>query len=165
MAANAYKPHLVILAEDKANQEMVTGFCLHPCVIERSVETPPFIGGWNKVVTQFSKQYEVSLQKYPERRLLLIIDFDELYEKRLAWIKSHITNDFIHRVFVLGILSEPEQLKTALGHQSYETIGQTLADECVHNVYELWGHELLKHNQPELARLMKEVKPFLFKNR
>lgn len=162
MAANTYKPHLVILAEDKANQEMVTGFCLNPCVIERSVETPPFVGGWNKVVTQFSKQYAASLQKYPERRLLLIIDFDESYETRLDWIKQHIPDDLVARVFVLGVLSEPEKLKTALGHLSYETIGKMLAEECANNTNKLWGHDLLKHNQYELARMMKEIKPFLF---
>ncbi|NER94023.1 MAG: hypothetical protein F6J86_09315 [Symploca sp. SIO1B1] len=75
---------------------------------------------------------------------------------------TQLLPDLQKRVFVLGVLSEPEKLKTALNQMTYEEIGKALANDCYYNTSELWGHELLKHNKPELARMIDSVKPFLF---
>jgi hypothetical protein len=66
-----------------------------------------------------------------------------------------------NRAFVLGVLSEPEKLKTKC-KMSFEKIGETLAEGCPDNKHELWMDELLKHNEGELSRILLLVRPFLF---
>ncbi|MFP4004440.1 MAG: hypothetical protein ACLFV8_11740, partial [Alphaproteobacteria bacterium] len=63
--------------------------------------------------------------------------------------------------FVLGALSEPEQLKRA-GLGSYEDIGRAMARECQDGTQSVWAHELLRHNEDERARLCDAVGNFLF---
>ena len=68
---------------------------------------------------------------------------------------------------ILGVArtATPEELKKAFGLPlSLEKIGETLAQECADQRNELWGHELLKHNQPELEKMISSVKPFLFRS-
>jgi hypothetical protein len=43
-----------------------------------------------------------------------------------------------------------------------EDIGEALSQDCSNNTQKAWGHEMLKHNEAELKRLIKFVKPFLF---
>lgn len=107
------------------------------------------------------------------------IDFDKTKTRkakdRVNKIKQTLTNAqydineisvIMERVFVIGILSEPEQLNRYLKYQkTFEEIGDTLATECDENKYELWGHELIQHNQHELNRMISSVKPFLFKKK
>jgi hypothetical protein len=46
--------------------------------------------------------------------------------------------------------------------KSFEEIGESLARDCADHKNETWGHELLKHNEKELKRMILSVKPFLF---
>ena len=101
------------------------------------------------------------MQQFPERMMVLLIDFDD-NENRLSYVKTHIPDDLKARVFVLGVLSEPENLRTDI-NKSFEEIGEALAKDCSENTNELWGHTLLKHNKGELDRMASSVKPFLFK--
>jgi hypothetical protein len=67
------------------------------------------------------------------------------------------------RVFLIGSLEQPEQLRAAYGMQ-LEGIGRQLADECPQQpVGGLWQHAHLRHNAAELNRLVAQVRPFLFK--
>ncbi|MTJ55420.1 hypothetical protein FJR38_23460 [Anabaena sp. UHCC 0253] len=68
-----------------------------------------------------------------------------------------------NRVFVLGVQSNPESLKRDI-QKNFETIGESLATDCVENNHKLWEHHLLIHNKPELERMILSVKPFLFSN-
>lgn len=77
-------------------------------------------------------------------------------------VESHIPDDLKSRVFVLGVLSEPENLKRE-SKKTFEEIGEALAKDCSDNNNELWRHNLLKHNKPQLDRMATCVKPFLFK--
>ncbi len=95
------------------------------------------------------------------RMMVLLIDFDD-NENRLSYVESHIPDDLKARVFVLGVLSEPENLRTDI-NKDFEQIGEALAKDCPDNTNELWGHNLLKHNKGELERMASSVKPFLFK--
>ena len=69
-------------------------------------------------------------------------------------------NHLQERVFVLGTLSEPEDLRQDLG--PYETIGLELAKECQEGVDVIWAHALLRHNTGELQRLRAQVRAILF---
>ncbi|WP_009631376.1 hypothetical protein [Synechocystis sp. PCC 7509] len=80
---------------------------------------------------------------------------------RLVYVQNHIPSDLKDRVFVIGVLSEPEKLRSNI-NKSFEEIGDTLAQDCPENQNELWGHELLKHNKAELARIVPSLKQFLF---
>ena len=64
------------------------------------------------------------------------------------------------RVFILGVLSEPEALRQDLG--SLETIGMNLAKDCREETDTTWSHHLLQHNAIELARLRQSVGEILF---
>jgi hypothetical protein len=74
--------------------------------------------------------------------------------------KAHIPDDVKERVFILGALTTPEELKARLG--SYETIGKAAAKDCRDGTDTTWGHALLKHNANELDRLRQQVRPILF---
>jgi hypothetical protein len=98
------------------------------------------------------------MDKYPNRYMVLLIDFDRS-EERLDYARRFIPEHLIDRVFVLGTWSEPEDLK-ALG--SPETIGRDLARDCHNQTDGVWGHELLRHNADEIGRLRQKVRPILF---
>lgn len=165
MSANKFMPHLVILAEDDANKDIVNGFTKDSRINSRVIERLHIGKGWGKTINKFEEERVNYLKKYNNARVLLIIDFDEDYENRLKKIKESIPAELSERVFILGVLSEPEKLKTALDHKSYEKIGEQLAEECANNSSKLWNHELLKHNLSELEKMKTDVKPFLFKKR
>jgi hypothetical protein len=64
-------------------------------------------------------------------------------------------------VFILGTSSEAEALKQA-GLGSFEEIGLAMAKDCREGTDTLWRHPLLRHNAPELERLLQHVRPILF---
>ncbi|MEG4861307.1 hypothetical protein QUB75_28475 [Microcoleus sp. K1-B6] len=159
--SNKYQPHIHVLAEDDANRQIANGFLLGQNLNNRAVKVLPLRGGWIKTVEEFTKEYASEMRQLPQRRMVLLIDFDD-DENRLSYVKSHIPEDLEARVFVLGVLSEPENLRTDI-KKTFEEIGEALAKDCSDNTNELWGHNLLKHNKGELDRMASSVKPFLFK--
>ena len=92
--------------------------------------------------------------------MVLLIDFDGAPE-RLNLAKTFIPDHLIDRVFVLGVLTEPEKLKTDLG-RPYEAIGMAMAQDCREETDTTWGHALLRHNTVEISRLRDRVRPILF---
>lgn len=161
MSVNKYQRHVLVLPEDDANRQLATGFVLD---LDRSLLTRiqilPEAGGWMEVLDRFTKDHVVGMSRYPDRLMVLLIDFDGKKD-RLDNAKAAIPNNLSERVFVLGSLTEPEALKKAsLG--TYETIGLSLAKDCRENTDYIWGHELLRHNASELDRLRDYVRPILF---
>lgn len=120
----------------------------------------PVAGGWIKVLNKFKGNHVSEMQRFPLRRIVLLIDFDSNTE-RLSYAKSQIPEDLKDRVFVLGVLSEPERLRSDI-KKIFEGIGETLANECFDDTNKLWEHGLLRHNKAELNRMILSVKPFLF---
>ncbi len=160
MSVNKYQPHIIVLPEDCANSEMANGFWLHPRLNGRLMQVLPFVRGWKTVVEKFTDDFVPTMRQYPNRKIVLLIDFDQ-DENRLDYVKQQIPEDLNDRVFILGVLSEPEDLKRNL-RKSFEEIGETLATDCSDHTDELWNHDLLKHNKTELDRMISSVKPFLF---
>lgn len=155
--SNKYKPHLQILPEDDANREFVTGFLLEPRVQERNIHVLKPAGGWMKVLESIES---CGLAMTPERRLLLLIDFDDDIERRMELVRERIPADLQDRIFVLGTASEPERLRVALG-RALEDIGQQAAKECADGDGQFWNHPLVQHNRAEVNRLNQEVRQFL----
>ena len=163
MATNNYKPHLHVLPEDDANRQMANGFILNPNLNERVIQILPIVGGWAKVLQEFKDNHVRAMERYSERRMVLIIDFDN-DRGRIDNVKKIIPENLTDRVFVLGVLSNPGKLNSQFNNKGLENIGTSLSRECSDNTWEVWEHDLLKHNQAELARMVESVKPFLFKS-
>ncbi|BAY21220.1 hypothetical protein NIES2100_09700 [Calothrix sp. NIES-2100] len=160
MSINKHKPHILVLPEDDANRQIANGFLLDINLNSRAIQVLPAARGWKDVLEKFTNEYASTMRQYPHRMIALLIDFDE-DEDRLSYVKNYIPNDLKNRVFILGVLSEPERLRKDI-NKSFENIGEALAKDCAENTNELWGHNLLKHNKTELDRIISSVKPFLF---
>jgi hypothetical protein len=161
MGVNKYQPHLFVLPEDDANRQIVNGFIVNPALNARAIQVLPSAGGWMKIVEAFKNSHSPDMARFPERRILLIVDFDHQASKRLLQIQNGIPRQLMDRVFILGTLSEPENLRNSLG-RSFEDIGKGLAEDCADDTRTVWEHDLLRHNKVELDRMILSVKPFLF---
>jgi len=100
------------------------------------------------------------MNQYSDAMIVLLIDFDD-NEKRLSFVEKDIPENLRNRVFIIGIWSNPEALRRNT-KKNFETIGETLANNCADNTHDLWNHDLLKHNETELERMREIIKPFLF---
>jgi len=160
MSANKFKPHVHVLPEDDANRQIAVGFHNHLALKQpRNLEILPPASGWARARDKLRDVHVPEMRKYPERNLVLLIDFDATAGRR-AHMMAVVPADLQDRVFVLGVFSEPEKLKQALG--SFEKIGGLLADECATGAVGAWGHLLLAHNAAESTRLMARTRQILF---
>lgn len=159
---NQYKPHIVILPEDDANRQIANGFLNNLNVNFRSIKILHSAGGCRKAPDTFAKNIISEMRKYSEMIVILLIDFDEKEgsANNFTYAIGKIPEYLKDRVFVLGVFSEPEELKR--GNGSYEKIGEKLAEDCYDNTNTLWQHPLLSHNQDELHRMSSSVKPIIF---
>jgi hypothetical protein len=157
---NRYKPHIYVIPEDDANRQILNGFLLWPNLNSRAIQVLRPVGGWLKVMDEFRDVHAPEMQRYPQRMVLLVIDFDG-HQDRLDIVKKDIPKDLSERVFILGVLSKPERLRIDT-QKPFEAIGQALAEDCSNDTNVLWAHNLLKHNKIELDRMIPCVKPVLF---
>jgi len=160
MSANHYRPHVLILPEDDANRDMVIGFRRNLAMDFRQVQVEDVAGGWLELLELFESVYVREMDRRPIRRMVLSIDLDDDLG-RLQGARARVPEHLSHRVFILGVLSEPERLKSRL-RKSYEEIGMDLAKDCQDGTDVAWGHELLRHNAAEVERLREQVRPILF---
>src|SRR5258708_1638665 len=125
MSVNKFKPHVLIIPEDHADEQIVNGFVLHDQVKNLDVDRPA--AGWSGVLAKFQIELVPYLNKYKEGRAILLIDFDNKYQDRRDHFEKAIPGDLKDRVFVLGVKATPEVLKQSLG-KDFETIGKELAE-------------------------------------
>lgn len=161
MSVNNHRPHVLVLPEDEANEELVNGFLLDPSIKLRSIQVLPSAGGWSKVLDSFVASHIAGLRQFKDRHLVLLVDFDDHVEERTEKFVEAFPEDVKDRVFLLGTKTEPEPLRKQMG-QSLEQIGKTLAAERLHDEDTTWQHDLLAHNATERARLNAKVKGILF---
>ena len=159
MSVNKYQPHLFILPEDDANRQVANGFLFDLHLATRSIQVLPEAGGWQAVLQRFQSDHLKTLDRFEQRFMILLIDCDGR-EDRLTEARKSIPTHLRERVWILGTLTEPEQLRQQLG--SYEKIGLALAKDCREETNATWGHELLRHNLIELDRLRERVLTVLF---
>lgn len=161
MSCNKFRPHLLVLVEDDANRQILNGFTNHRALNTRVIQILPPGGGWTKVVDGFRDNQISGMEAYPERRMLLVVDFDDVPERRIEQIRRDIPGHLNERVFILGTRTTPENLRTETG-ASFETIGRDLAKDCADNTRTTWNLSGLAQNAAELGRLFRDVRPFLF---
>jgi hypothetical protein len=158
MSVNKNRPHLMVLPEDDANRKLANGFHLQVDWNRyRQMQVLPPADGWNNVLNLFRSDHVREMERWPQRFMILLIDFDN-HNDRLTDAKAAIPEHLAERVFVLGVWSEPQRLK--LG--PYETVGAAMARDCREETNKTWGHELLRHNTGEIERLRERVRPILF---
>lgn len=165
MSSNEYRPHLLILLEDKAHNDIVNGFCLNLNVDEDQIERLQKARGWVNVKDKFEKKYIPKLRQNVNKHILLIIDWD-IYQNRGTYVQEYIPEDIKNRVFILVFNPNPETLKDNKKdiQKSFKNIGKALAKACSEREDGLWEHPVLLDNKPELERMILSVKPFLFPN-
>lgn len=162
MAINKYKHHVLVVPEDDANRQLANGFLLQSSSMDhRVIYICPIANGWRKILDSLENTHIEDLIRYPLRHLVLLFDFDNKVEERTKMFHEKIPQNVLDRVYLLGTSDEPEKLRTTLGN-SLEKIGKDLSTSCEHSDTELWSNPMLKHNEAELERLVKSVKPFLF---
>jgi len=161
MSVNKEKPHVFVLPEDRANEQLATGF--HKGINRiRQMQVLPVAGGWKNVLSLFSAEHIVGMDRYPLRFMVLLIDLDG-HEDRLDFAKNTIPSHLIERVFILSTLTEPEDLKRA-DPDTYENIGSKMAKDCRDGTNTIWDGDFLRHNTGELDRLSRYVRPILFES-
>ncbi|HRI67140.1 MAG TPA: hypothetical protein PK156_23010 [Polyangium sp.] len=156
MSVNREKPHFLILPEDNADERIANGFFLVDEFAKSNCQILPAKKGWSSIRDSFPSDHNSRLKKYPMAIMILLVDFDNHEEEsRINEVKELVDPAVADRVFVLGAKSEPEELKKALG--SYEKIGKALAKDCLEGTANTWSHELLAHNQAEIARMQPHI--------
>ena len=118
MSVNKYLPHVLVLPEDDANRQLANGFHLDLFLATRRMQILEEAGGWQEVLPRFKTDHLPEMDRYGSRFMVLLIDFDGR-EDRLNSVSAAIPDRLQDRVFVLGVWSEPEELRLKLG--SYET--------------------------------------------
>jgi hypothetical protein len=161
MSLNRFQPQVLVLPEDDANRQIVNGFLLDHGIALNKIQVLSPSGGWLKVLQEFKSKHIPAMREYNQRLMVLLIDFDDDVETRLPEVQAVVPSELHGRVFVVGVKSEPEDLRNALA-QSFETIGRALAQDCREETNTTWGHPLLAHNAGELSRLRSLVRPILF---
>jgi hypothetical protein len=119
-------------------------------------------GGWQEVLNRFKGDHVPEMDRNTNRFMVLVVDFDGRRD-RLNAVMAVVPDDLKERVFILGVWSDPEDLRRECG-TSYESIGLAMAKDCRDNTETIWAHGLLSHNVGELERLRKHVRPILFPN-
>jgi hypothetical protein len=150
---------VLVIPEDDADRQLATGFVLE-VRHERKIQVLEEAGGWLSVCEKFRSEHIRGLREYPNRYVVLLLDFDER-DDRADQVMANVPADLKSRVFLLGVRSEPEALKQA-GLGRLEDIGRLLAKDCRDGTKNTWGHTLLQHNTPELSRLEQTVRSILF---
>jgi hypothetical protein len=160
MSVNKYQPHVFVLPEDDANRQLVNGFLQDQYLLNWKIKVLEEAGGWTKVLERFNSDQVVGMNRFSERFMVLLIDFDDHLE-RLSQAKAEIPDHLAERVFILGTSTEAEALKRA-GLGTPEEIGLAMAKDCREGTDTIWSHDLLRHNAAELERLLPRVRPILF---
>ena len=84
----------------KANRQIAKGFESHASVRDVHMRILPEARGWRRVLDEFDATHSSELKKYPNRFLVLLIDFDEDGARRQL-VQSRIPADLLERVFGL----------------------------------------------------------------
>lgn len=153
--SNKYLPHLLVIPEDDANRQIITGFMNHNDIDHRRIHVEPVAGGWKKALEVFKDAHVTPMGSFDKRHVLILIDFDN-HPERLNKAAEYIPGPLRDRVFVLGCLDEPETIRKATG-LTKEQLGEALAGDCMDGSGGLWQNPILAHNQAELARMKQAI--------
>lgn len=158
---NKYRDCLYILAEDRKLSEVVNGYLIAKVRNQRKFKILPYDRGWRHVFDKI-KDFKKDLDRYPDLRILLIIDFDSDYN-RLNKFTEEIGEEYAERMFVLGPYDNVEALKRCCNTTSTEQVGKLLAQTSPRSSLQdnPWKGEQLNMFSSEIERFFCAVSPFL----
>lgn len=168
---NSHLPHLVIIMEDKPYRGFVNGFLLHSGICPDQIFAESAGKGWKNTLEIFKRSHAAKMNKFPDRNILFLIDFDGKGESRRTEFKSGLPDDIRDRVFLIGCADDSEALKRELGGGLCEDIGLRLAENCLNgkdacrsgsSAANPWLGPQLAHNAAEIERLKDRVSQFIF---
>jgi hypothetical protein len=141
---------------------MVNGFSTLLEINERQFYVYDLARGWERGKETLLKLSKGYMREYPSSYALLIVDFDG-NAHRGSEIKNQIPEEVRDRVFVVGVLNEPVNLKNSTG-MKFEQLGLQIAEGCKDSNIDFWERqELLAHNVDEIRRLSKAVRNLFFR--
>jgi hypothetical protein len=141
---------------------MVNGFSTLLEINERQFYVYDLARGWERGKETLLKLSKGYMREYPSSYALLIVDFDR-NAHRGSEIKNQIPEEVRDRVFVVGVLNEPVNLKNSTG-MKFEQLGLQIAEGCKDSNIDFWERqELLAHNVDEIRRLSKAVRNLFFR--
>ena len=79
MGVNNYRRHVYVLPEDDANRQLAIEFVLGLPTGQIKVLAPA--GGWNHVLESFQTDQAYYMRRFPDRFMVLLIDFDKHDER------------------------------------------------------------------------------------
>jgi len=161
MSVNKYLPHVLIIPEDHADEQIANGFTEHDQVTLKQVQVMPYADGWPGVLNKFQTQYIHYLRNNQKGYVVLLIDFDNNYANQRRRFDEAVPSDLKDRVFVVGVKETPEVLRQKLG-KGFEEIGKELVDDCYKGTDGSWTNEDMKHNDPDRIKMIETVRPILF---
>ena len=160
----SYNNQLKILFEDSPYRDILNGVALSSNVNENNLDFYKPCKGWLKVFEQLECELKL-LEKFKNRHLLMVIDFDEKFESRYDMFFTKVHPQYQNRVFILGVdHKESEALKGLFRISDFEKIGKKLVEDCPTSDLSNWKNKHLECNLIEIKR-MKDLKVFdwLFK--
>jgi hypothetical protein len=160
VSVNKYKPHIWVIPEDDANNQLVNGFLLHYSVNVRAIGIDPPAGGWGRVLDLFEQKFVPYLRQWSLSHVVMLMDFDDTDDRKTI-CEKRIPDDLKQRVFVPGTKDNPEALKREL-NVGFESIGEGLAGDCLREDCGQWNNTHLVHNRDELLRMSEVMKPIIF---
>ncbi len=167
---NLHRDHLLVLPEDDANRQFLTGLDFNPRIDPTRMHVLDPAGGWTDVLDAINREAKKNrIHQLGNRcqHLLLLIDFDDAVaarQQRYATLKSKLPPGCADRVYLLGSWKTPEKFKAACNYRDpLYKLGLALSSDCPPGANGLWTHAHLQHNAAELARLAAQVPPFLFR--
>lgn len=118
------------------------------------LDVKPPAGGWPKVFDTLSEHLRL-LDANPNMHALLLMDFDNDYEKRRKRLAEIVDERACRdRVFMLGIDDkESEDLKRTLGQSNNEAVATILLRDCPDETNPIWQNSHLQCNLAELQRM------------
>jgi phosphoribosylformimino-5-aminoimidazole carboxamide ribonucleotide (ProFAR) isomerase len=151
MSVNKYKPHIILVPEDKATHRIATSFTTEMIATDPRWHVIEYQDGWPNVFA-YLKQQVPTQQAKSHRIVIAIIDFDGQAEQRRADLFGQIPESLHERVFLFGCRDEAEDLRR-VHSKSLSEIGILMNKACLQGDFTHWENEQLAVNGHELIRL------------
>lgn len=163
---NTRQPFLTIVPEDEAWASLVRGFLLAQGVNSDNIDMDRSFGGYWHVMERFEKELVPEMLRNANMHVLLLVDFDRKYERRLDQFNSLTPASIRNRAFLAGCQCEAEDFKRECGGGKWERLGQKMADFCLQNAnatgIDPWTQPQIAISASEISRLKMKAASFIF---
>jgi hypothetical protein len=152
MSVNYYTKHLYVILEDEEYQKIMTGVNLSLNVNDQVIKICNFSDGWGKVFKDLENSIRL-LNRFRDRYILLLMDFDYAFEDRIKEFRMLIPTEFTNRIFILGIDNKESEDLAKYFKCKAEEVGKKLVENCPTSDLLNWKNTYLKCNLPEIERM------------